>query len=58
MTRAEDQVTDINQAPTASGEPVTDELVQALADETDGGYDPEKLRLPAGSSRSDPRSHE
>ena len=48
MTRTEENVTDINQAPTASGEPVTDELVQALADEADAGYDPEKLRRTGG----------
>jgi len=48
MTRAEGHVSDINQAPTASGEPVTDELVQGLADEAEAGYDPEKLRRSGG----------
>jgi len=48
MTRAEEHVSDIDRAPTASGEPVTDELAQSLADEAEAGYDPEKLRRGGG----------
>ena len=41
-------MSDIDRAPTASGEPVTDELVQGLADEAEAGYDPQKLRGSGG----------
>lgn len=36
------------QPRTASGQPVTDELVQALADEAEAGYDPAALRRRGG----------
>ena len=41
-------MSDIDRAPTASGEPVTDELVKGLADEAEAGYDPQKLRGSGG----------
>jgi len=36
------------QGPSASGEPATDKLVQALADEAEAGYDSQKLRRSGG----------
>jgi len=41
-------MTNSNQPRTASGEPGTDELIQALADEAEAGYDPQTLRRKAG----------
>lgn len=41
-------MTDANRPRTASGEPVTDDLVQALADEAEAGYDPAELRRRGG----------
>jgi hypothetical protein len=48
MTRKETPMTDANRPRTASGEPVTDDLVQALADEAEAGYEPAELRRRGG----------
>jgi len=48
MTREKTPRTDSKPPRTASGMPVTDELIQALAAEAEAGYDPDSLRRRGG----------